>query len=62
MSACQTVRLDTLMDELKLKTEMRVQLMIYNKSAINLALNLVAQGRSKHIQTRFHYIRDQVSK
>jgi hypothetical protein len=37
-------------------------LLIDNKSAINLAKNPIAHGRSKHIEIRFHYIREQVSK
>lgn len=39
-----------------------VKLMVDNKSAISLARNLVAHGRSKHIETRFHFLRDQVNK
>jgi hypothetical protein len=33
-----------------------------NLSAINLAKNPIAHGRSKHIEMRFHYMREQVSK
>ncbi|XP_028230305.1 phospho-2-dehydro-3-deoxyheptonate aldolase 1, chloroplastic-like [Glycine soja] len=36
--------------------------MINNKFAINHAKNLVAHGRSKHIETRFHFLREQVKK
>lgn len=36
--------------------------MVDNKSAINLAKNSVSHGRSKHIKTRFHFLRDQVNK
>jgi hypothetical protein len=36
--------------------------MIDNKSAINLAKNPIAHGRSKHIETKFHFLRDQVTK
>lgn len=39
-----------------------IQLMVDNKSAINLAKNPVSHGRSKHIETRFHFLRDQVNK
>ena len=31
-----------------------------NKSAIELAKNPVQHGRSKHIDTRFHFLRDHV--
>jgi hypothetical protein len=34
---------------------------IDNKSAISLAMNPISQGRSKHIETRFHFIREQVT-
>ena len=33
-----------------------------NKTAINLAKNMIAHGRSKHIEMRFHYLREQVAK
>lgn len=32
-----------------------------NKSAINLAKNPVSHGRSRHIETRFHFLREQVN-
>ena len=32
------------------------------ESSINLAKNPMAYGRSKHIETQFHFLRDQVSK
>ena len=39
-----------------------VELLVDNKSAIDLAKNLVSHGRSKHIKTKFHFLRDQVNK
>ena len=33
-----------------------------NKSTINLALIPVAHGKTKHIETRFHFLQDQVNK
>jgi hypothetical protein len=36
--------------------------MVDNKSTISLARNPIAHGRSKHIETKFHFLRDQVSK
>jgi len=36
-------------------------LKIDNKSAISLAKNPIFHGRSKHIETRFHFIREQVT-
>ena len=35
--------------------------MVDNQSAINLAKHPTSHGRSKHIETRFHFIREQVS-
>ncbi|RDX92917.1 ATP-dependent DNA helicase SRS2-like protein, partial [Mucuna pruriens] len=37
-------------------------ILINNKSAISLAKHPGAHGGSKHIETRFHFLRDQVSK
>ncbi|MCH80525.1 copia-type polyprotein [Trifolium medium] len=59
-AACQMIWLETLMDELKCNLKKPLQLLIDNKSAINLARNPVSHGRSKHIETRFHFIREQV--
>lgn len=39
-----------------------MHLFIDNKSAISLAKNSVSHGRSKYIETMFHFLRDQVSK
>ena len=60
MSACQAIWLEALLTELKVKSENGMLLMVDNKSAISLTKNPVAHGRSKHIETRFHYLRDQV--
>jgi hypothetical protein len=38
-----------------------VTMKIDNISAINLAKNPVAHGKSKHIEMRFHYLREQVN-
>jgi len=62
MSACQAVRLDTLLQELKINESDGVKLFVDNKSAINLPKNPTSHGRRKHIETRFHYLRDQVNK
>ena len=37
--------------------QVKLKLNVDNKSAIALAKNLVYQDRSKHIDTRFHFIR-----
>lgn len=61
MSACQGVWLDTLMQELQLKQVGVVKLLVNNKFVIDLAKHPAANGRSKHIKTRFHFLRDQVN-
>jgi hypothetical protein len=37
-------------------------LFLDNKSAIDFARNPVLHGRSKHIEARFHFLREQVNK
>lgn len=39
-----------------------IQLLVGNKSAINLSKNPISHDRSKHIETKFHYLIDQVNK
>jgi len=41
-----------------IKLKEPIKLLIDNKSAINLAKNPIAHDKSKHIETRFHYLRD----
>ncbi|XP_019416448.1 PREDICTED: uncharacterized protein LOC109327748 [Lupinus angustifolius] len=60
--ACQGVWIQALMKELSLSNGEAVEVKVDNQSAINLAKNLVFHGRSKHIETKFHYLRDQVAK
>ena len=40
------------------KEPVKVQLLVDNKSAISLSKNPVQHDRSKHIDTRYHYIRE----
>jgi hypothetical protein len=39
-----------------------MKLNVDNKFAISLANNPIAHGRSKHIETKYHFLRDKVSK
>lgn len=50
------------MIELRMKDTSLVKLLVDNKSAINLAKHPIAHDQSKRTETRFHFIRDQVSK
>ncbi|PNX70374.1 cationic amino acid transporter 1-like protein, partial [Trifolium pratense] len=61
LSACQGVWLSNLIIEISNVECSSVTLKVDNLSAINLAKNSVAHGRSKHIEMRFHYLREQVS-
>lgn len=49
-------------EELKLKFKKPVQIWVDNKSTICLFKNPVFHGRSKHIEIKFYFLRDQVSK
>ena len=58
--ACQAIWMMNLLHELKFKVRKPLKLMIDNKSTISLAKNLVLHGRSKHIDTKYHFPRNQV--
>ena len=60
-AACQAVWLNSVMEEMGIELEKPIKLLVDNKSTIDMAINPVSHGRSKHIETRFHYIRDQVN-
>ncbi|OIV96943.1 hypothetical protein TanjilG_00525 [Lupinus angustifolius] len=47
--------------ELDIKEENGVELLVDSKSAIDFARNHVSHGRSKHIETKCHYLRQQVA-
>lgn len=51
-----------LLTELKIFEESAVQLRMGNTSVINLARNTVSHGRSKHIEVKYHFLRDMVNK
>ncbi|EEC81933.1 hypothetical protein OsI_25798 [Oryza sativa Indica Group] len=57
-AACQGVWLARLLAELKGEEADAVTLRIDNQSAIMLSKNPVFHDRSKHIDTRYHYIRE----
>jgi hypothetical protein len=57
-AACQGIWLMRLLSELKAKKEGAVKIHIDSQSAIQLSKNLVFHDRSKHIDTRYHFIRD----
>jgi len=59
-AACQCLWLETLLEELKLKFHKPMQLCVDNKYAISLFKNSASHGNNKHIETKFHFLRDQV--
>ncbi|XP_042755647.1 secreted RxLR effector protein 161-like [Lactuca sativa] len=58
MSACQGIWLRRLVTELTKQRVPPVTLFVDNQSALNLMRNPVFHGRSKHIDIRYHFIRD----
>ena len=56
-AACQGIWLARLIGELMNKEMISMTLMVDNKSAIALSKNPVFHNRSKHIETKFHFIR-----
>jgi len=59
-AACQLIWLGQLLESLYDKATTAAELLIDNQSAIQLCKNPVFPGRSKHIETRFHFIRESV--
>jgi len=51
-----------LLIEMLLTENEGMELRVDSKYATDLAKQSVAHGRSKHIETRFHFLRDQVNK
>ena len=61
-AACQAVWLEELLKELQIGVQKPLKMMVDNVSAINLAKNPISHGRSKHIDVRYHFLREQVNK
>ncbi|PWA73649.1 ribonuclease H-like domain, Reverse transcriptase, RNA-dependent DNA polymerase [Artemisia annua] len=57
-AACQALWIKRLLSELTGWEEKRITLKVDNISAIALVKNLVFHGRSKHIDIRYHFIRE----
>ncbi|KAL1549226.1 hypothetical protein AAHA92_17356 [Salvia divinorum] len=60
-SVCNAVWLRNLLTELGWPQKEPTTIYVDNKSAIALSKNPVFHNRSKHIDTRFHYIRECVA-
>jgi len=55
---CHAVWLKNLLSKLEMKQEEGTVIRVDNKSAIELAKNPVNHERSKHIDVRYHFIRE----
>lgn len=51
-------RLLSLLKELEILNSNFVELFVDSKSAISMAKNLIFDGKIKHIETKFHFLRD----
>lgn len=60
LCGCQAVWLMNIIEELGRNEGETVTLFVDNVSAINLTKNAISHGRSKHIEIRFHYLREVV--
>ncbi|KAM7530603.1 hypothetical protein LguiB_034013 [Lonicera macranthoides] len=59
---CQAIWLPNLLRNLNLQQEKSMEIYIDNKSALALAKNSVFHDRSKHIDMRYHFIRESIAK
>ena len=56
-ATCQAVWMSRLLGELMRTEAMKVKLLVDNQSAITLSKNPVHHNRTKHIDTRYHFVR-----
>ncbi|WVY99308.1 hypothetical protein V8G54_025378 [Vigna mungo] len=61
-TVCQGLWLSEILKYLMTKTEDCIELKMDNTSAISLAKNPVSHGRSKHIDVKYHFLRDMVNR
>lgn len=57
-SACQAIWLRRILEELHFQEHEPTVIYCDNSSAIKLSKNLILHGRSKHIDVRYHFLRD----
>ena len=57
-ATCQAVWMNRLIGELTNNEESKVKLMVDNQSTIKLSKNMSHHNRTKHIDTRYHFIRE----
>jgi len=61
-AACQGIWLARLLTDLFGERDIKILLKVDNQSAISLSKNPIYHERSKHIETRYHFIRECVEK
>lgn len=59
---CHAIWLRKLLEMLQISQDEATEIFVDNKSAIALGKNPIFHDRSKHIDTRFHFIRESISK
>lgn len=59
---CHAIWLRSILKELHMALEEATEIFVDNKSAIDLAKNPVYHDRSKHINTRYHFIRECIAR
>ena len=61
LCACQCVWLGRLLEKIGVKEKTKVVIMCDNNSTMQLSKHPVFHGRSKHIDVKFHFLRDLVN-
>ena len=54
--ACKVAWLQNLMEQIHMRDKEQMKLYVDNVSTINLAKHLVLIGKSKHIETKYHFL------
>lgn len=60
-ATCQAIWTESLLKELKVTIIKPLVLQLDNRPIINFARNHVLHGRSKHIEAKFHFLRQQMT-
>ena len=61
LCACQCVWLRRVLEKLRVEEKIGTVIMCDNSSTIQLSKNPLFHGKSKHIDVRFHFLRDLVN-
>ena len=60
-ATCQAIWIRYVLEEIKVEMKKPLVLQIDNKSTTNQEKNPILHGRSKHIEARFHFLREKVN-